>query len=372
MKRNIINLNIASIILSLIPTLATAGGYSWYRDIYNTSDSSFGLWVENSYQGNYYVTCNAITYKNPSMLTIKPGQICKTKSTTTDARHSTYIAFIGRQDTVWHKYNLKGTSAGSDPTAYGFNCQYDLYTKTKPVIDAGGMALNGYPKGTRPIGSSSDYNCGGDLKLFNSGVTGVGYAGGDIWFHSNEPLKGGELIWPIEATKAATIYNYAPYQISIDGSVTKGDIKLIYSSSPVIFESEEIEIIPDGTSIKLDHDFKGFQIDQAKVDIKGNLIPGVLSIDYKKDNIDNTLLGGYRINNQETEKTIDLDVKNFSIYDIATGGGKFDYSIHSPDGATHKMRILLNVAPYEKGSIADAPGSMIICPVGYKEIEACK
>ncbi len=77
MKQNIINLNIASIVLSLIPTLATAGGYSWYRDIYNTSDSSFGLWVENSYQGNYYVTCNGITYKNPSMLTIKPGQICK-------------------------------------------------------------------------------------------------------------------------------------------------------------------------------------------------------------------------------------------------------------------------------------------------------
>ncbi|AUR51880.1 hypothetical protein [Aquella oligotrophica] len=369
-RKHITKLKVAGIMLALAPMLATAGGYSWYRNIYNTSDTSFGLWVENSYQGNYYVTCNGITYKNPSMLTIAPGQTCKTKSTTTDTRHSTYIAFIGRQDTVWHKYNLKGTFAGSDPTAYGFNCQYDLYTKTKPVIDAGGMALNGYPKGTQPIGSSSDYNCDG-LKLF-SGATHVGYAGGDIWFHSNEPLIGGELIWPIEASKAAIVYNYAPYKISIDGFVSKGGIKLTYSNSSAIFESEEIEIIPDGSSIELNHDSKEFQIDPAKLDIKGNLIPGVVSVDYKKDNIDNTLLGGYHVYNEETHKLIDLDVKNFSIYDISTGGGKFDYWIHSPDGVAHKMRVLLNVAPYEKGSIADAPGSIVVCPVGYEGIEACK
>lgn len=354
--------------ISAAPNIANAIGMSWERNINNIASASYTVSVVAGGKGHFYIKCpNDHEYEqDPYDKMIGSGQLCKTKMTTSNSIHATAIIF--NPPTYLHypskMFNVVGNATNPSNAFIQFRTGH---ASPLPVYagNGGGVWFN--------VQNIEDPSPG-----YNGGSLPIKKEDGSALIFSNAPLTTGITVnnesGQIPPTaRSSTIYNFVSEPITLDlGSVSGGQIKLIHGTPEV--GPDDISVKPESSNtIEFSTEYKPFTIQKAVIDQapdKGNWVPGVVNIEHSyHPEQHETLHGTYWFHDATTNKVVDRHITNFSIN--TDQGGKFDYPIKTHDGKIQMIRVLLNAAPFDN-TIAQSEGSMVICPVGFKEIVGCE
>ncbi|AUR51886.1 hypothetical protein CUN60_06105 [Aquella oligotrophica] len=357
--------------IGIYPNIANAVGTSWERSIDNVSSTDYLVSAYYEGHGNLYVKCytDSEFIKNPYKKIIQANTQCKTKMTTGAGYNNSTLTLEQRVNPNNYppkSFVVSGNAILPTNEYIRILARNSIGGSAEKIEDAGGAWFN-VQNTDKP---SSSYN-GGPLPVKG----GNGY----VVLVSDAPITQGlsghgnyGVTQP--TTRNSTIYNFVSEPITLDlGSVSGGKFTLIHGTPEI--EAGDISVKPESSNVTqfVGAEYKDFTIPMAIHDTtpgKNSWIPGVVSMEhsYHPENY-NTLRGTYWFHDATTNKVIDRHITNFSI--DTDQGGKFDFPVKTHDGKIQMVRVLLNTSPFGD-TVAQDDGSMVICPVGFKEIVGCE